>query len=92
MLLIYCQVLRKSATDGTMILTAAKSNWERNEYQRTWEMDSTWTKEDLKGGLKDMHLLSRNLFLHVEPGIKERLEREVLSRFQHQLSKDNSQV
>ena len=183
MQLIYCQVLLKSATDGTMILTAAKSNWERNEYQRTWRDGQYLDKFSWKGQLKDMHLFSRNndhtdielwvpqsthsvfsdgnnqkvvdscsvtvnyvgyspipanveipakpphvldshektintltlnqekleifttptqylqaldmvtnLFLHVEPGIKERWEREVLSRFQHQLSEDNSKV
>lgn len=158
-----------------MILTAAKSNWERNEYQRTWRDGQYIDKFSWRGQLKDMHLFSRNidndndelwvpnqhsdhnqkvvdscsvtvnyvgyspipanveipaklplldshektintltlnqekleifttpnqylqaldmvtsLFLHVEPGIKERWEREVLSRFQHQLSEDNS--
>ena len=32
-----CQVLLKgSLKSGMMILTAAESNWQRNEYRRTW--------------------------------------------------------
>ena len=55
-----CQVLLKGTMQGgMMILTAAESSWDRNEYKRTWRDGQYLDKFSWKGHLRGMQLFSR---------------------------------
>ena len=54
-----------------MILTAAESSWDRNEYKRTWRDGQYLDKFSWKGHLRGMQLFSRKSdILHAEVGFR----------------------
>ena len=55
-----------------MILTAAESSWDRNEYKRTWRDGQYLDKFSWKGHLRGMQLFSRKSdILQAEVGFQD---------------------